>query len=331
MTLVSLDAARAYVAQIFVRHGASEAVAVSVAAALVGAEADGLKGHGLSRIPTYVGMLTSGKIDGQAVPTATRVRTASLMVDAADGFAYPAVDLAIARLPAIARETGIAAAAITRSNHAGALGHHVERLADQGLIALFFANTPEAIAPAGGTKAVYGTNPIAFAAPLPGRPPIVVDLALSTVARGNIVAAKQKGEAIPAGWALDPEGQPTTDADLALKGTMVALGGPKGTALALMVEVLAAALTGAHLSIEASSFLDEKGPPPGTGQTILAIDPAGFGHGAFGGRMTALAGAIEAQDGARLPGQRRLALRRQAEARGIAIPTDLIQKFGVIG
>ncbi|QCK86715.1 Ldh family oxidoreductase [Phreatobacter aquaticus] len=328
MPILPLDTARTFVASIFTRHGASEQVARSVATALVGAEADGLKGHGLSRIPTYLGMLTSGKIDGKAVPTATRVRAATLMIDAMDGFAYPAVDLALAELPAIVRETGIAAAAITRSNHAGALGHHVERLADQGLIALFFANTPEAIAPAGGTKAVYGTNPIAFACPLPGRPAVVVDLALSTVARGNIVAANQKGEAIPEGWALDSDGNPTTDAAKALKGTMAPLGGAKGTTLALMVEVLAAALTGAHLSIEASSFLDEKGPPPGTGQTILAIDPAGFGHGHFGARMTALAGAIEAQAGARLPGQRRLALRTKVAKDGLNVPQDLVDRYG---
>lgn len=331
MSRVSLEAATAYVARIFRDHGASAATAASVARALVGAEADGLKGHGLSRIPTYLGMLSSAKIRGDAVPTARRIRAATLMVDAADGFAYPAIDLAVAELPAIARETGIAAAAITRSNHAGALGHHVERLAEQGFITLFFANTPEAIAPAGGTRAVYGTNPIAFAAPLPGRPPIVVDLALSTVARGNIVAAKQKGEPIPEGWALDADGRSTTDAGAALKGTMVALGGAKGTALALMVEVLAAALTGAHLSLEASSFLDEKGPPPGTGQTILAVDPAGFGHDAFGARMTALAAAIETQPGARLPGQRRLALRAAAASGGIVVPDDLVARFGAIG
>ena len=132
----------------------------------------------------------------------------------------------------------------------------------------------------------------------------------------------------PEGWALDAEGQPTTDAAKALKGTMVALGGPKGTALALMVEVLAAALTGAHLAFEASSFLDDKGPPPGTGQTIIVIDPAGFGHGAFGERITTLAGAIEAQAGARLPGQRRLALRQKALAEGIALPADLVAKYG---
>lgn len=328
MTAVPLDRARAWVAGIFARHGASDAAAASVARALVGAEAEGLKGHGLSRIPTYLAMLKAGKINGQAVPTAARVRAATLMVDAGDGFAYPAIDLALRHLPRVARDTGIAAAAIARSGHAGALGAHVEQLAEAGLVALFFANTPEAIAPAGGTKAVFGTNPVAFACPLPGRAPIVVDLALSAVARGNIVAAKQKGEAIPEGWALDAEGRPTTDPGAALQGTMVALGGAKGATLALMVEVLAAALTGAHLAFEASSFLDDKGPPPNTGQMIMAVDPAGFGHEAFAARITALAEAIEAQDGTRLPGERRRRLRQKAETEGLVLPADLIAAHG---
>ncbi|WP_439573627.1 Ldh family oxidoreductase [Phreatobacter sp.] len=328
MTTTPLVEARAWVAGIFARNGASDAAAASVARALVGAEAEGLKGHGLSRIPTYLAMLKANKIDGRAVPTASRVRAATLMVDAANGFAYPAIDLVAETLPRIAAETGIAAAAIARSNHAGALGAHVERLAEAGLVTLFFANTPEAIAPAGGTKAVFGTNPIAFACPLPGRAPIVVDLALSAVARGNIVAAKQKGETIPEGWALDAEGRPTTDPDAALKGTMVALGGAKGATLALMVEVLAAALTGAHLAFEASSFLDDKGPPPNTGQMIIAVDPAGFGHGAFGPRITALAGAIEAQAGTRLPGERRRQLRQKAETEGLVLPATLVEAHG---
>ncbi|MEI8145201.1 MAG: Ldh family oxidoreductase [Alphaproteobacteria bacterium] len=321
---LTLAEARARIASLFERHGASPMASASVARALVAAEADGLKGHGLTRIPTYLGMLTSGKIDGKAEPEVTRPRAGLLAIDARSGFAYPAIDRALAELPALVRETGIGAAAIRHSNHAGALGHHVEMLADQGLVAILYANTPEAIAPAGGKRAVYGTNPIAFAAPLTGRPAIVVDLALSVVARGNVVAAKQRGEPIPEGWALDTDGRPTTDADAALKGTMVALGGAKGTALALMVEVLSAALVGANLSFQASSFLDEKGPPPGTGQLILAIDPEGFGHGHFADRMMQLADAIEGQDGTRLPGARRLSLRAAAEAKGIAIP-DAIQ------
>lgn len=328
MTVLTLDAAQQWSAGIFKLHGASALNAASVARALIAAEADGLAGHGLSRIPTYVGMLKSGKIDGQATPIVHRTRPAALLVDAADGFAFPAIDAACAELPAMARASGIAVAGITRSNHAGAAGQHVERLARQGLVAIFFANTPPAIAPWGASSPVFGTNPIAFAAPLPDRPPIVIDLALSKVARGNIIAAKQKGEPIPEGWALDAEGRPTTDADAALKGTMIAMGEAKGAALALMVEILAAALVGSHLSMDASSFLDTAGPPPGTGQSFIVIDPDSLGHGRFGAAMTRLAAAIEGQDGARLPGVRRLEKRRRAEVQGIEIPAALIERFG---
>jgi (2R)-3-sulfolactate dehydrogenase (NADP+) len=321
--VLSLAETEERVARVFETTGAREEAARSVARALVGAEADGLKGHGLSRIPTYLAMLKSGKIDGAAVPRVTQPRPGVLAIDAACGFAYPAIDVAIERLPALAKQQGIAAAAISRSNHAGACGRHVERLAEQGLVALFFANTPEAIAPWGGTRAVFGTNPIAFAAPLEGRAPVVIDLALSKVARGNIVAAKQKGEPISEGWALDKEGHPTTDADAALAGTMIALGDAKGAALALMVEVFSAALVGTHFAFEASSFLDDTGGPPQTGQLIIAIDPAGFGHSSFAVRMQVLAEAIESQEGARLPGMRRLALREKAEREGLSVSDEI--------
>jgi (2R)-3-sulfolactate dehydrogenase (NADP+) len=321
--VLSLAEAEERVARVFVQGGARRQTAHSVARALVSAEADGLKGHGLSRIPTYLAMLKSGKIDGNAVPRVMHSRPGVLAIDAACGFAYPAIDVAIERLPALAKSQGIAAAAISRSNHAGACGRHVEHLAEQGFVALFFANTPEAIAPWGGTRAVFGTNPIAFAAPLEGSAPIVIDLALSKVARGNIVAAKQKGEAIPEGWALDKDGRPTTDADAALAGTMIALGDAKGAALALMVEVLASALVGTHFAFEASSFLDDKGGPPQTGQLIIAIDPAGFGHSSFGERIQVLAQAIESQGGARLPGARRLALREKAQREGLSVTDEI--------
>ena len=330
MAQASIAAATAWAAQVLEAGGATAEVARLVALALIAAEVDGLKGHGLSRLPTYVGMLASGKIDGRAVPMTSRPRPGALTIDAACGFAYPAIDLACRELPDMARAQGIALAAIGRSNHAGAIGHHVERLADAGLVAIMLANTPEAIAPWGGTRAVFGTNPIGFAAPLPGRAPVVVDLALSKVARGNIVAAKQKGEAIPLGWALDAEGRPTTDANSALGGTMVAMGEAKGAALALMVEVLAAALVGAHLGFEASSFLDENGAAPETGQLIIAIDPGGLAHGRFGERMTTLAAAIEGQAGARLPGARRLDLRQRAATGGLDVPDALLARFGAV-
>jgi (2R)-3-sulfolactate dehydrogenase (NADP+) len=323
MTTHSKADAIEWVAALFVRHGCSADNARSVARALVAAEADGLKGHGLSRLPTYLAMVKSGKIDGQARPTATRPRPGVLAIDAANGFAYPALDLAVSELPALATAQGIASATIRRSNHCGAAGLPCEALARKGLVALLFANTPSAMAPWGGSKPVFGTNPIAFAAPLDGRDPVVIDLALSKVARGPIVAAKQRGESIPEGWALDVEGNPTTDAAKALQGTMIPLGDAKGAALALMVEILAACLTGSNLAFEASSFLDDKGGPPQTGQLMLAIDPAAFGHRGFGERIATLMGAIEGQQGTRLPGARRLASRAKAAREGVAIPPEI--------
>ena len=329
MATFTIDDARAWTTRVFVAHGARESAARSVARALVDAEVDGLKGHGLSRIAPYTAMLKTGKIDGKAVPQLKPLKPGVIMIDAACGFAYPAIDLACDALPAMAKHNGIALAGITRSSHAGAVGHHVERLAAQGLVAMFFANTPEAIAPWGGKRGVFGTNPIGFAAPLPGRAPIVIDMAVSRVARAAIVGAKAKGERIPEGWALDVDGKPTTDPDAAMKGTMVPMGDAKGAALALMVEVLAAALVGSHLAIETTSFLDADGPPPETGQSLIVIDPDSLGHGSFGAAMTRMAAAIESQEGARLPGTRRLRLRERATQHGIDIPDAMLAKFGV--
>ncbi len=297
MPILPLPAAIDHVAGLFTSVGVGEANARSIATALVMAEADGLKGHGLSRIPSYLAMAKAGKLDGKAVPLATRPRPGVLAIDAKNGFAYPAIDLAIAELPSIARAQGVAICPISNSSHCGAAGHHVEKLAEAGLVALLFANTPGAMAPWGGSRPVFGTNPIAFAAPLAGREPVVIDMALSKVARGPIITARQKGEAIPEGWALDVDGKPTTDPAKALAGTMVPLGDAKGATLAMMVEILAAALVGAHFAYEASSFMDDKGGPPRTGQLILAIDPTAMGGAHFAARMTDLAAAIEAQEG----------------------------------
>ncbi|GLK79525.1 Ldh family oxidoreductase [Methylopila turkensis] len=326
MAVLTLDEAMALAAGALERNGALPAVAASVARALAGAEADGLKGHGLSRVPGYAGQLRAGKVRGDATPTLARPRPGALRIDAAEGFAYPALDLAVAELPAVARAQGVAAASLFRSHHCGAAGRPVEALADQGLVALLFANTPAAMAPWGGATPVFGTNPIAFACPLPGRAPIVVDLSLSKVARGNIMAAKQKGELIPEGWAFDAQGRPTTDPDAALAGTMAPLGDAKGVALALVVELLAAGMTGANYAGEASSFLDDRGGPPGTGQLLLAFDPAAFSDGGPA-RFAVLAAAIEAQAGARLPGARRLAARAKAATAGLTVADALVAEI----
>ncbi len=301
--------------------------AASVARALAQAEIDGQKGHGLSRVPSYAAQARVGKVDGHTTPKAKRTRAATLMIDVANGFAYPAMDLAIAELPAIATETGIAAAGFVRSHHFGVAGRHVERLAEKGLIALTVSNTPQAMAPWGGKRPVFGTNPIAFAAPRRGAPPLVIDMALSEVARGKIVTAAQKGEPIPLGWAVDAGGQPTTDAKAALAGTLVPAGGAKGAALALMIETLAVALTGANFAFEASSFLDAEGPPPGAGQFLIAIAPAAFaGADEFADRFAVLGEMIAADDGARLPGSRRLALRAHAADSGVNVDAKLLDQ-----
>jgi (2R)-3-sulfolactate dehydrogenase (NADP+) len=323
MAILSIQQAEALAAQALQRCRTSEDNAASTARAVVAAEADGLKGHGLSRVPLYAAQSKVGKVDGFAVPRVEQRRPGVIAVDACLGFAYPALDAAIAALEPAARAAGLAAASISRSHHCGAAGHPVERLAQAGFVALLFANTPAAMAPWGGSKAVFGTNPIAFACPLAGAPAIVIDLALSKVARGNILAAKQKGQSIPDDWALDAEGKPTTDPERALRGTMVALGGAKGAALALMVELLAAALTGANFAAEASSFLDAAGPPPGTGQLLIAIDPGAFAANAIM-RFGTLAQAISEQPGARLPGARRLAARAKAAREGLVVADELL-------
>ena len=309
------------------RTGADNAA--SVARALVRAEADGLKGHGLSRVPSYAAQAKVGKVNGFAAPALTRPKPSLLAIDAANGFAYPAIELAETALPGIARSQGVAAASIHRSHHCGAAGHPVERLAEAGLVAIMFVNTPSAIAPWGGSKPVLGTNPVAFACPLPGRAPLVIDLSLSKVARGNIMTAKQRGETIPEGWALDEAGRPTTDPDAALRGTMVPAGDAKGTALALMVELLAAGLTASNFAAEASSFLAAKGPPPGTGQLIVAFDPSAAGGDAVA-RFGVLAASIEAQKGARLPGAKRLAAREKAKVEGLTISDALMKEIEAV-
>lgn len=324
MPTLTLAETKALVVRTLTRCRTSKSNAESVARALVAAEADGLKGHGLSRLPTYAAQAKVGKVDGMAVPKVEQPRPGLIAIDAGNGFAFPAIETAEAVLPDVARRQGVAAAAIRRSSHAGAAGQPVERLAERGLVALMFVNTPAAMAPWGGAKPVFGTNPLAFACPLPGRAPLTIDLSLSKVARGNIMAAKQRGEKIPEGWALDAEGRPTTDPDAALSGAMLPMGDAKGTALALMVELLAAGLTGSNFAAEASSYLDAKGSPSGTGQLIVAFDPAAFGGDALA-RFGALAASIEAQPGARLPGARRLKAREKAKAQGLSINDTLMK------
>ncbi len=327
---LSLPDAHELVVQALMSAGTSVLNAESVAAALVAAEADGQRGHGFSRVAAYAGQARSGKVDGKAEPKVEWISDSVIRVDAGSGFAFPALDLARAGLAEMVRTTCMAAAAVHHSHHFGQAGYHVERLAERGLIGLMVGNSPQAMAPWGGSRGVFGTNPIAFAAPRRGAPPLVIDLSLSKVARGKVMAAAKAGESIPEGWALDSEGQSTTEPEAALAGTMIPMGDAKGAALAMMVEILAASLIGANHAFEASSFFTADGPPPGVGQFLLAIDPKPLSGGTFADRLEVLIGAVEGQEGTRLPGSRRLTNRAAAARDGIEIPAAILAEISAL-
>lgn len=311
-----------FVAQILTACATSAHNAASTAQALVAAERDGQSGHGLSRTRSYAEQALSGKVDGFAVPHAERTADAALRVDAGGGFAYPAIDVAIHGLTDMVPRTGSAVAAIFNSHHFGQAGRHVERLADQGLVALAFSNTPKAMAMPGASKPLFGTNPLAFAAPVAGRPAIVIDLALSVVARGKVVQAHRAGEKIPPDWAIDSDGCPTEDPAMALGGSLLPIGGPKGMAIAMAIEILCAALAGAAFSWEASSLFEADGPRPHLGHVLIALSPSAFAATSFADRMQQL--VLEVGSQGRLPGDSRLPRRADAAAYGLKVSREWI-------
>lgn len=324
---LSLEAARELAEAVLVASRVAPAAARATAEALVAAEADGIPSHGLARLPAYADQALSGKVDGFAEPVLEWTGSACLRVDAGCGFAFPAVRKGLDEAASRVAETGLVAVAVRNSHHAGVMGHHVERVAEQGMAAIACSNSPAAIAPWGGSVALFGTNPVAFAAPRAGRPPLVIDTALSKVARGKIMVAAEEGQAIPEGWALDAQARPTRDARAGLAGTMLPMGDAKGAALVLLVEILAAALTGGRFGFEASSFFTADGPPPRIGQLFLLLDPKRLGGETFADRLEALLGAILAQPGTRLPGERRLASRERARRQGIAVEPKLLAEL----
>lgn len=323
MTVLSLDALGELARAVLVRAGTDPGAAATVAEALVAADADGIPSHGVARLPAYADQVRSGKVDGAARPVLRQTAAATLVVDAADGFAFPAVRLGLDRAVELAPATGIVAVGVHRSHHFGVAGHHVERLAAAGLVGLAFSNSPAGLAPWGGHRPIYGTNPIAFACPRAEAPPLVIDLSLSKVARGRIMVAAQKGEPIPEGWAVDGDGRPTTDAKAALAGTMLPMGDAKGAALALMVELLAAGLTGGNYGWEAGSFFTADGTKPRIGHLFLAIHPPALAGEGFLDRVAVLMEAALGQEGVRLPGDRRLAARARAAQDGVSLPDAL--------
>jgi (2R)-3-sulfolactate dehydrogenase (NADP+) len=308
--------------------GAGADMAASTAAALVAAEAQGLASHGLSRVAQYAGHLRNGRVNGDARPRLKQDKAAALLVDAQEGLAFPACALAVREAVRSARQCGAAFAGVTNSHHFGAAAYHLEAVAAAGMVGLAFGNSPAAMPAWGGKRALFGTNPIAAVFPRRDAPPLVIDLSLSEVARGKLMVAAREGKQIPPGWALDKDGNPTTDPKAGLAGMMLPAGGVKGAMLALVVELLCCALTGAAYGFEADSFFTEEGNRPRIGQAFLVIDPAALaGTDVFHERIETLVETMLLDPDVRLPGQRRLALERQAEAEGIEVPAALLEQL----
>lgn len=297
---------------------------------IVAAEADGIRSVGLGYLPTYCEHLRCGKISGRAIPSHARSAGAALVSHAGNGFAHAAFAESMEDFHALTRKQGIAALSIVNSYSAGVLGWFVERSARAGLVGIGFANSSAVMAPYGGSRAFFGTNPLAFAVPRGGgRPPLIADMATSQVAYVTVRDHAERGEEIPVGWGLDSLGEPTTDPDAVLDGgSMAPVGGYKGMLLALLVDILAGGLAGPNFAYQAAPFGDNTGGPPDVGQMFLALAPAAFAAaGEFTPRMEAMLAALTADAGARIPGDSRHAHRTRAAREGVEVPEALIDQL----
>ena len=327
---MSLDEVRALSTEVLIANGMSEANAIIIADVVTQAEADGTHSHGLFRVPGYVTSMRSGRMDGKAVPEVTDKSPGLVAVDSKNGFSPPAI---IAGKPfAIekAKSQGIAALGLRNNGNLNALWWEAEHFGDAGLICLTMSTSQSFVAPWGGNKALFGTDPIAFACPRAGKPPMVFDYATSASARGEIQVAAREGHSIPKGWALDKDGNDTTDPAAALEGVQLPFGGHKGNAIMIMVELLSAGLTGGNFCFEAQEQVDAFGGhdagPSNAGQIFILIDPKGF-HETFLDRVEGLFGKILAQEGTRIPGDRRYANRARSATDGIECQAALHQQI----
>lgn len=318
---VSYEQLSAMLVAIFRRAGTSEKVAQILGHNCASAERDGSKSHGLFRIPGYLASLRSGWVNGTTEPVIDDIAAAFLRVDAKNGFAQPALARATPALTEKARRCGIALLAIRDSHHFAALWLDVEPFARQGFIALTFVNGFACVTPYGGRSAVFGTNPLAFAVPRLRDNPFVFDQATSTIANGEVRITALDQRALPPGCGVDKNGEPTVDPRAVLEGgALLPFGGHKGASIMMMVEILAAALTGGQFSFE----VDWSGYPgaetPRTGQLVILIDPQRGAAPHFVERLDTLFRKIKESGQQRLPSERRYALRKQAAARGIPVP-----------
>ena len=325
---LTLGELTALLQQIFERHGTSTAVAQVLADNCARAQRDGSFSHGVFRIPGYLSSLASNWVDGQAVPVVEDVASGFIRVDAANGFAQPALAAARGLLVEKARSAGIAVLAIRNSHHFAALWPDVEPFAEEGLVALSVVNSMTCVVPHGASKPLFGTNPIAFAAPRAGGSPIVFDLATSAIAHGDVQIAAREGHELPAGMGVDKHGEATENPKEILDGgALLPFGGHKGSALSMMVELLAAALTGGNFSFEFDWSKHPGAQTPWTGQLLIVIDPSKSGGDSFALRSAELVRQMQNVGLERMPGDRRFIERAKSLSDGIPFRSEELARL----
>lgn len=307
---------------IFRRAGMNEVQAGALARVITAGERDGCKSHGIYRIDGTLRTLKAGKVRGDVLPELDPPGAGAIVrVQARGGFSNPAFDLGLPALVARAHDHGLAALVVNDCTHFAALWPEVEAITDHGLAALVMCPSYASVAPTGGIRPLMGTNPLAFGWPRQGRAPYVFDFATSVTARGEIELHRRAGKPLPEGWAMDAEGQPTTDPVAALAGAMLPFGGHKGSAIATMIELLAGVMIGDLTSPEALEEIGTTTLAPRHGELVLAFSPKAFAAGRPGdpfARAEVLFDAITGQ-GARLPSERRFAARARAATEGITL------------
>jgi len=324
---LALDEAHDLALRVLLHHGLSQAHAHAIAKVVTAGQRDECHSHGLYRLLTIVRTLRQGRVSRDAEPVVQDRTPALVAVDAQHAFSPLAFEVGSQILADKARKVGIAALAVNHCFHFSALWPEVEALTEQGLAAIALTPSVAVVAPAGGTRPVLGTNPMAFGWPRPnGSPPYVFDFATSATARGEIELHQRTGKDIPPGWGVDAQGRPTTKPDAVLSGgAMLTFGGYKGSALSTMIELLAGPLIGDLISLDARVLSDDAGAAPCHGELVLAFDPGHFGLGDTDGdaeRAEQLFMAITDQ-GARLPSQRRFEARVRSRKHGVHIPAAL--------
>lgn len=317
-----------YVIHYFVRLGCDDESATAVAGVIVAAEIDGAASHGLFRLPGYAASLRSKKINGKPKVEVTRPIPGLLKVDADRGFAANALKVSHKGFLDLVSSQGIAALALKNAYHFSALWVDLEPICNRGFVAFAFTSYLPAVAPAGGKKALFGTNPMAFGWPRETGNPMIFDQASSVVAKGEIMIAAKQGYALPEGTGLDADGVPTTDAAKILEGALLPFGGYKGSSIALMVELLAGPLLGENLSFEAAAEDNRDGGPPRGGELIIAVSPKFLNErAAIDGER--LFQAILSQDGARIPADRRYRNRLVSQQSGVLIDHSIADNLDI--